>query len=670
MDMQLNQNHSLFARYMLTTILWTPPLELQPDNLLVSSQGGRDNIAHSFTAGDTLVLSNTMVNAFRVAYNFTDIHRTHEPLGFSAPDVGIKTYSYIDEYMLLAVTNGGFSAGRRHRERGALPDPSINFTDDLTLIKGDHQYGIGASVSWWKSLSQANVRSPGQFTFTGQATGLPLSDFLTGSLNQLIQATPNSLDMQQLYLGLYVQDTWKLSPRATLNYGLRWEPALAQQIRNGAIYNFSADRFTQGIRTTQYANAPPGFLYPGDADFVNGKAGMNNQWLQFSPRVGFAWDPAGDGRMSIRTGYSLAYDFINAQFHLNTSVAPPFNAEARTPTNPVGGFDDPWRGTGNETFFPFTTGPDSPFPLTGPYISISPDLRVPRQQSWNVSFQRQMGDNVAVSATYLGSYSDRMWNVRAINRADLHPGLLHLANAHGPPVLPGLLDGCHQRLPARVDDAGLHQRQVPRRGGRAHHHRGPDVQRAGAEREPPQRERPHRWRQLHAVEVHGAADAGRHHAQRELGLRGSHKPRLRPRPLRFGSPAQLQPDRQRADAPVQNKAARYALSDWRLSGIFRAYSGPVFSVTVNTDPARTGIGGQRANVSGDACTATALCRTTSTGQRSPIPPSAPTATPDGTSSTAPASASWTSRSCGRSGSAAHSGSRREWNRSTRSTGSR
>jgi hypothetical protein len=85
---------------------------------------------------------------------------------------------------------------------------------------------------------------------------------------------------------------------------------------------------------------------------------------------------------------------VNAQFHLNTSVAPPFNAEARI-DNPAGGFDDPWRGTGNETFFPFTTGPNSVFPLTGPYISIPSDIRVPRQQAWNVSLQRQIGDNLA-----------------------------------------------------------------------------------------------------------------------------------------------------------------------------------------------------------------------------------------------------------------------------------
>ena len=110
---------------------------------------------------------------------------------------------------------------------------------------------FGANIAHWTSLSQANVRSPGQFTFNGTITGLPLADFLTGSLAQLIQATPNSLDMRQLYLGLYAQDTWKMSSKATLNYGVRWEPGLAQQIQNGAIYNFSVDRFLAGTKTTR-----------------------------------------------------------------------------------------------------------------------------------------------------------------------------------------------------------------------------------------------------------------------------------------------------------------------------------------------------------------------------------------------------------------------------------
>jgi hypothetical protein len=174
-------------------------------------------------------------------------------------------------------------------------------SDDLTLVRGAHQFGFGGNVALWTSLSQANVRSPGQFTFNGTITGLPLADFLTGSLAQLIQATPNSLDMKQLYLGLYAQDTWKMSSKATLNYGVRWEPGLAQQIRNGAIYNFSVDRFLGRHQTTQYANAPPGFLYPGDPGFTNDQAGMENHWWQFSPRSASPGIPKGDGRMSIRT---------------------------------------------------------------------------------------------------------------------------------------------------------------------------------------------------------------------------------------------------------------------------------------------------------------------------------------------------------------------------------
>ena len=56
---------------------------------------------------------------------------------------------------------------------------------------------------------------------------------------------------------------------------------------------------------------------------------------------------------------------------------------------------------------PFVVRPDSPFPLAGPYIAIDPDIDLPRQQSWNLGVQQQIGANLAVSATYLGSSIDR-----------------------------------------------------------------------------------------------------------------------------------------------------------------------------------------------------------------------------------------------------------------------
>jgi hypothetical protein len=209
--------------------------------------------------------------------------------------------------------------------------------------------------------------------------------------------------MQQWYTGAYVLDTWKASSNLTLNYGVRWEPAIAQQIRNGAIYNFDIERYLRGEKTSQFSNAPPGFLYPGDEGFANGKAGMNNHWNQWSPRVGVSWDPTGSGLTVVRGGYSLAYSFINAQFHLNTSVAQPWGAEVRLPAGQR--FDDPFDGSGQPNIFPFVLGQDSPFALHGPYIAIPPNIETPRQQSWNLTFQRQLGEAMAVTASYIGTYA-------------------------------------------------------------------------------------------------------------------------------------------------------------------------------------------------------------------------------------------------------------------------
>jgi hypothetical protein len=593
-DLTISQNHSLFGRYMATTIFVPPPMSLT-ENILTSTQGGRDNLVQSFTVGDTLVLSNTTVNSLRFAYNRTAIHRTHVPLGFSAPDLGIKTYSYLDEYMLLSMSGGGFSLGGGTESEANFKTPTGAINDDLTIVRGDHQYGVGASGAFWTSISAANVRSPGVFSFNSNVTGLTLADFMTGALNEYTQAVPNGLDMKQWYIGLYAADVWKLSPRATLNYGVRWEPGYAQQIRNGAIYNFSADRFLKGEKTTIYKNAPPGFLYPGDEGFVNGNAGMKNQWLQFSPRVGFAWDPQGDGRMSIRSGYALSYDFVNAQFHLNTSVAPPFGAELRV-QQPVGGFDDPLRGTGQENFFPFQLGPDSPFPVNGPYIAMDPDIKLPRQQAWNVSVQRQIGENVAVSASYLGSYSDRLWNVRSLNEGVYIPGSCTLQTYAGATFFPTCSTQAtlpfRRRLTMQNFETGKYLGVVDEHtaiGSQKYNGLLLSVQRRG--------------RNGTTVSANYTLSKCTGHPTQGGGTPNINTGYVDPTNIDYDYGACTQ-DRRHifnltagAETPdFSNTALRYVASGWRLSGILRAYSGTPLTVTVTTDPAGTGISGQRANV--------------------------------------------------------------------------
>ena len=116
--------------------------------------------------------------------------------------------------------------------------------------------------------------------------------------------------MEQTYLGVYAQDTWRLGSRLTVNYGLRWEPFFPQQLRNGAVYQFDMARFKQNIHSTVFPNGPAGLYFPGDPGFPT-KAGMEKQWKNFGPRVGVAWDPTGDGRTSIRASYGKSYEFVN-----------------------------------------------------------------------------------------------------------------------------------------------------------------------------------------------------------------------------------------------------------------------------------------------------------------------------------------------------------------------
>ena len=427
-DIQLSQDHSIFGRYMATTFKFEPPFAAS-GNILSTRLGGRDNLAQSVAVGDTMVLSNALVNNLRFAFNRTAVHRTHVDF-FGPDDVGVKSFSYLPDYMLVSVTSG-FNLGGGTENDAIFHTNTYTVSDDVTLLKGAHQFGMGVSVAFWDSLSRANVRSPGSFTFDGGVTGHGLADFLLGRPFLLQQSAPNTLDMKQKYFGLYGQDTWTLSPRMTVNYGVRWEPWFPQQHQNGAIYNFSIDRFKAGTRSTAFPQAPPGFTYPGDEGFPNGKAGMFTEWLNFAPRMGVAWDPAGDGRMSVRAGYGMNSEFVNGQFFINTANAPPWGSEVRLQRPGIGSFDDPFAGTGVTNPFPVTFDANAPFSPNGPYIVPPSDLEPTRVHAWNVSVQRQLGNAMAVSASYIGNYTTNLWDVVTGNPAGVPAGI----NPTGPCTL-------------------------------------------------------------------------------------------------------------------------------------------------------------------------------------------------------------------------------------------
>ena len=444
-DYQWNPNHTVFGRYLGTFRNDIAPWP-RSGNVLAQTPVGRETMAHSVTLGDTTVFGANTVNSLRFALNQTRNQSNPAPF-FDTKDAGIDVYSYVPGAMALTV-RGAFSTPGGFNTKSRYDTDSYQISEDLTMVRGRHQFGVGVNVSYWTSYQEINARSAGLFEFNGGVTGLSLADFLVGGLARLEHGAPGILDMEQTYLGLYASDAWRVSDRITLNAGMRWEPFFGPAVMGGAISNFVLDNFRSGIRSSVFVNAPPGLIFPGDEGFPESLSGLNRQWWNLSPRAGVAWDVTGDGRTAVRSSYGIAYDFPTATYHYINASAAPYANRLRIDF-PPGGFEDPYGTIPGGDTHPLTFPPprDATFPPYGSYGSIDPDINSPRVQSWSVTLEKQLGSEFGTSVSYLGSYTDRLWNQVAIN-----PGVFL---GLGPCTLPNGVS-----YPVCTSAANLDQRRV------------------------------------------------------------------------------------------------------------------------------------------------------------------------------------------------------------------
>jgi hypothetical protein len=417
LDYQVSQRHSIFGRYMATYDKSPSPFATTGNVLTLAGSttpslpgAAVDNLAQSATGGMTTVLGANFVNAVRVAFNRTSIHRGTPPF-FDPLDLGVKNfYSYRDDETVIAVT-GGFNLSAATSTTGVFWTNGYQVADDLTLVKGRHQFGFGANIAYWKSFQTSHARSGGSWMFNGTTTGRGLSDLLVGAVGSLEHGVPNLLVMDMPYFGIYGQDAWRMGDRLTFNYGVRWEPYLGQQMLYGGASIFNHDNFVNNVKSKVFVNAPAGLLYPGDAGFPDGKSGYNVKWRDVSPRLGLAWDVTGDGRLAFRTSYGLTYDFPSGDYMNINASAPPWGNRSLI-TNTV--FDDPYSVVGGNPH-PIATNANTNFPPFGAFGVMDPDIDPPRVQSWNVTLEKQFGTNWSATINYLGRYSDHLWAEEAIN---------------------------------------------------------------------------------------------------------------------------------------------------------------------------------------------------------------------------------------------------------------
>ena len=141
-----------------------------------------------------------------------------------------------------------------------------------------------------------------------------MADYFIGHASEYNAGPSVPQNKRDKAISLYTADTWKATPRLTVNYGVRWQPYTPMINRDGGAMNFDLNKLQQGVKSVRFDNTPPGTFFNGDPGFP-GDAGIFNRWLQFAPRLGLAWDVNGDGKTSIRASGGSSYDFPNTSLH-------------------------------------------------------------------------------------------------------------------------------------------------------------------------------------------------------------------------------------------------------------------------------------------------------------------------------------------------------------------
>ena len=414
-----NNQHSLFGRYFFTDYQ-NPPV-YDGKNLLTTTAPGNDERVQSLTVGDTFSLSPTAINSFHATFSRRRINRGPAANLINSTDLGVNVFSPLKNFLQTTVSNY-FSTGCGTCAAAHFNANTFQVADDIDLIRGKHQMAFGVDlIRYQLNFSNQYIRN-GSYTFTGStsagaiSTGDSLADLLTGTLNDFTQSNVLEYAARSTVLAFYGQDTIKLTPRMTLNLGVRWEPNLPAYDYFGRGSYFSQDAFNAGQKSAVFPNAPIGLLFYGDPKIT--KSFSQNHWALFSPRAGIVWDPRGDGKQTIRVSGAILRDSAELFYAERLTTNAPYGTAIDIPS-PAGGFSNPYTGYPGGSPFPaaYSISKNIAFPTGGVYVNMPSDTHPTYMAQWNFSFQRQITANWLASATYLGNKTNHIWAGEEINPA-------------------------------------------------------------------------------------------------------------------------------------------------------------------------------------------------------------------------------------------------------------
>ena len=373
---------------------------------------GEDHRAQNFVAQETHTFSPAMIGVFRFSYLrnkfLFDQHLNHQ----SPTDLGFGYSSSLDTAQgpPFIQVNGYTTVGDPITGPRNTYENAYDYSGSLSWIHGKHELKFGGGYQHLNFSVLQGIATNGFFVFD---PGFPMQGdgfaaFLFGQPVFFLQGRGDfSRGIRGNSLNGYGQDTYKVTSRLTLNFGLRYElPFPYTEIHNRQTL------WIPGRQSVVMPSAPPGLLYPGDPGVSGGLIPTFKKG--FAPRFGFAYDPTGKGKWLITSAYGIFYEpyYTGQGGPLQSPIsAPPYLQTAQIS---VPNFTDPFNGN-----------PPAPgtfaTPLTN--LTLTPNLPLPYSQDWDLNVQRSFGSDLLLEVGYVGTKGTKLPRFIEGNPAIYVPGI-------------------------------------------------------------------------------------------------------------------------------------------------------------------------------------------------------------------------------------------------------
>ena len=294
--------------------------------------------------------------------------------------------------------------------------------DVLSTTRGRHTLYLGGEGGLEKDFQLTSLNNYGVFSFATSAktrTDNALSDFIAGIPSTMEQDTGEYAEANYFNYGVFVQDDWRILPNLTINLGVRYDWQQAPTDTQNRQTNFVAGQQSHAFANVNISGktgnqlAPIGMLFPGDPGVPKSGASTPNNHV--SPRVGFAFDPFGNGKTVFHGAAGLFFGGISGnEWELPSNFAPyavrPTFSKVTSLTHPYA--NDPTEFPTGTNPFPtltFVGGTNTAsFLALNQVVALDPKYKWPFTYQLNFGFSQQFGRGFAVSANYVGSLNRRL----------------------------------------------------------------------------------------------------------------------------------------------------------------------------------------------------------------------------------------------------------------------